>query len=240
MTMQFGGGGTSTFVTAPTAGKPTLQVGTGTFNGGAAPDFQGTSVLGINMASGYTHSLFSAQVAGVARATIDIGGQLQLVGTGTLNYRMLSLQGLGPGTSGIQVIYPGGGSADYFGLTASSVQMSITNRTLQLGVTGNALDSSALQSVAIKSSNAGIAQLAVVGTASQTGDLITVKDSTPTNHFAVANIGTGAAPIWCLRVAPTANTASMAQAHTAGANTGRGIQVIDNTGTSLGWLNLTA
>lgn len=73
-----------------------------------------------------------------------------------------------------------------------------------------------------------------------TGNLLACQDSAPVTQFAIGNAGTGAAPKWALRVAPTANAESMAQAHVSGASTGKAIQVTDNTGTTIGWLDLRA
>lgn len=194
MTMQFGGGsGTASFTTAPISGVPTLQLGTGTFGGGAQPDFQGISALGVNMASGYANNLFDFQVAGVSKGKLSSAGSLTLTG----------------------------------GIT--------TNGTIAVG--SNAITGAVCIFTANLVTNTPVIAR---GIASQTADLLSAQDSGPVNQFGVANVGTGASPVWALRVAPVANAASMAQAHAGGASTGKAIQVIDNSGTTIGWLQLLA
>jgi hypothetical protein len=82
--------------------------------------------------------------------------------------------------------------------------------------------------------------LAARGAASQTADLLQAQDSAAHTQFALANVGSGGAPVWALRLRGTANAESAAQAHTAGAATGKAIQVVDDSGATIGWLNLTA
>jgi hypothetical protein len=194
----------STFTAAPTAGHPTIPIGTGTFAGGAAPDFQGTAALGVNMASGYASNLLDLQIAGVSQLAVGSGGGLT-----STNFKADSGGNFGGHTLGDMT-----GSTPYLLLQSNTI--TVLNR------------------------NAGWVNLTIQGFASQTADLFQAADSVPVNHFGIANKGTGALPIWALRVAPVANAASMAQAHVGGASTGKAIQVIDNAGTTIGWLQLLA
>ena len=188
--MQFGGGIVS-FTAAPTSGVPTLQMGTGTFGGGAQPDFQGIAALGVNMAAGYSNDLIRAQVAGS-----DI-------------FRVLS-----------------------------NGQMTISNAISAVAASGDITFQPTM--TRIRTQSATRLGLVIVGAALQTSDLLQNQDSGSVNHFGIANVGSGVSPIWALRVAPVANAASMAQAHVGGASTGKAIQVIDNSGTTIGWLQLLA
>lgn len=195
-------GGTPIYNTAPTAGYPTFQVGTGLFSGGAAPNFQGTSAIGVNMASGYAGNLLDLQIAGVSKFSISQFGVLtatsNIVTSGNVQAPVYASSGGSGFTSGFQVpaVFTAPGAAN--------------------------------------------SVLVARGSASQTADIFQVQDSGSTNQFAVANVGSGAAPIWALKVTPVANTASMAQSHVAGAATNKAIQVVDNTGATIGWINLTA
>ena len=203
MTMQFGGGsGTSTFTAAPSAGSPTLPVGTGSFAGGAAPAFQGTSAIGLNMASGYANNLIDLQIAGASKFKIDQFGQVTAASNiGT----PFAVQGSSYASSG------GSGFTSGFQVPAVFTAPGAANSVL-------------------------VAR----GSALQTADIFQVQDNGPTNQFAVANVGSGAGPVWALKVAPVANAASMAQAHVGGASTGKAIQVVDNAGATIGWLQLLA
>lgn len=195
-------GGTSVYNTAPTAGHPTFQVGTGLFGGGATPNFQGTSAIGLNMASGYANNLIDLQIAGVSFFKVSNFGVVtassNITTTGNVQAPVYASSGGSGFTSGFQVpaVFTAPGAAN--------------------------------------------SVLVARGSASQTADIFQVQDSGPTNQFAVANVGSGAAPVWALKVAPVANTASMAQAHVGGASTGKAIQVVDNTGATIGWLQLLA
>lgn len=189
--MQFGSGGTSIFTTAPTAGSPTLAVGTGSFSGGGTPAFQGTAAIGVNMAAGYSNDLINLQVAGIPWFKVSSSAVY------------------------IPPTIP-------FGAGGGIPQVFMGTGDLRFGPGGTT------QSVY------------VLTPASQTADSFKTVDSGSVTQFGIANIGTGPAPIWALRVAPVANAASMAQAHVGGASTGKAIQVIDNAGTTIGWLQLLA
>ena len=188
MTIQFGGGGTSTFTTVPSAGSPTLPIGTGSFAGGAAPAFQGTSAIGLNMASGYGSNLLDLQVAGVSKCSVTSAGAVVAGAgsfSGSLTGATVASQGViqslvappvtsaygtfnvgnGSYAGGIAPAYQGNASGAYYTLNAAS------------GFTG--------QSISLQT--AGVKQFEILGAGA-----ITINPATGT--VAPAAGGAGALP----------------------------------------------
>lgn len=201
------GGGTQKFDSTPTAGKPSIAIGNSTFGGGAAPDFQGTAAIGVNMASGYTGNLLDLQIAGTS---------------------LLSVDHLGSVFTSKNVLVAGGGALFTSFIIAGETNAGVFMASSQTGWTLTNRDTP------------GNVPFTITGMALQTGDLLALVDSVTVTQFGIANAGTGVAPKWALRIAPTANAESMAQAHIIGAATGKAIQVVDNAGTTIGWIPLNA
>lgn len=208
MLQFFGGsGGAQKFDSTPTAGKPSIAIGNGTFGGGAAPDFQGTTAIGVNMVPGYTNNLLDLQVNGTSLLSVDYLGSL---------FTSKNVLVAGGGALFTSFIIAGNTNAGVF-MASSQTGWTLTNRDTP-----------------------GNVPFTVAGMALQTGDLLDIVDSVPVTQFGIANKGTGVAPKWALRIATTANAESMAQTHIIGAATGKAIQVVDNAGTTIGWIPLNA
>ncbi|MHB8409830.1 MAG: hypothetical protein ACYDHY_17385 [Acidiferrobacterales bacterium] len=226
-----------------TANNGLLSVGPGPWDGASAGHFVGNvagTALAANFASGYSGDHIRTQIQGVDVFRVDsVSGLHVAMPSGTNAGGAINVpSGMSPGANygGIANVADGGdlyitpilnGGLIIGSGTAARIPGPMDVRRPLL------IDPQSFTPVTA-------VPLTVQGVAGQTADLMRLEDNATNPQLAVMNAGTGAAPIWALRVRAIANAESMAQAHVVGAATGRAIQVFDDAGVSLGWLNLTA